>query len=82
MKIAIAIIIIGLLFTKRLWQPKLVALLMRYRSGKGKTGTQRAVEKINKDVFSPQGTIRTFVIPIQITELGNGEVTIAVIKGK
>ena len=75
--IIFGIVAVIVFFTRSIWSKYLVALI-----SKNKTKTLADSDKQDGSVFAPRGTVRTFVIAIDIQELGDGTAKISLAKLK
>lgn len=75
--IIFVIIAIVVFFTKGIWGKYLVLLFSKKRDNQ----FVRTGEMVGS-VFSPQGTKRTFIVAIEIDEMGDGKANFAIVKLK
>ena len=75
--ILILIVFAVLWFSKSFWSAKLISFFKRRSNGNIE---RQNIEKVG--VFSPQGVSRTFVVAIDIVELGDGTADISIAKVK
>jgi hypothetical protein len=75
------VVFLFLFFSRNWWADK-IGNIVRARREKKKLGQMTEVLKNTSALFSPQGTKRTFLIALDIEELGNGEVNISLAKIK
>jgi len=76
--IILIVLSIVLFFTRNIWSKFLVSFFKK----KNDTDNARNILIGSGSVFSPRGTIRTFVVAIDIEELGDGTAKISLAKLK
>jgi hypothetical protein len=82
MTIIIFIIVAAVIFfTRKMWGGYIV-MLFKKRSAQKDTDNARSLLIQSGSVFSPRGTIRTFVVAIDIQEMGDGTAKISLAKLK
>lgn len=75
--IIFALIVVIVYFTRKIWSGYIVSLF-----SKNKIVKVNIKSEVDSAVFAPRGTIRTFVIGIDIQELGDGTAKISLAKIK
>lgn len=76
--IILGIVILVIFFTRKIWAKYLVVLFAKFKNQDGKKITVKNLD--NGSVFSPKGTVRTFILSIDIEEMGDGTVKITLAK--
>ena len=76
--IILIVLSIALFFTRKYWSGFIVSIIKKKKD----TENARNILIGSGSVFSPRGTIRTFVVAIDIEELGDGTAKISLAKLK
>jgi len=76
--IILIVLSIALFFTRKYWSGLIVSIIKKKKD----TENARNILIGSGSVFSPRGTIRTFVVAIDIEELGDGTAKISLAKLK
>ena len=74
--ITFIIVVAVIFFTRKIWAKYIVLIFSKKKS------LTVSIKQEGGSVFSPSGTIRTFIVAIDIEELGNGTAKISLAKLK